>query len=83
MAIFFFSFMLLGVYGLYWKGQREFNRRNAAGVQEYDGYFKYVFLNIVEGFAGVLSVLAIGLGFALGIITWASNGWLAPFDKLF
>lgn len=83
MAILFFSVMLLGFWGLYWKGQREFNRRNAAGVEEYDGYFKYVLLNILEGLAGIFSILAIGLGFALGIIQWATHGWLDPFDKLF
>lgn len=28
----------IGGFGLFWVGRREFNRRNAAGVEEFKGY---------------------------------------------
>ena len=54
-----------GCYGMYWTGKRAFERRNKAGVQEFDSYGKAVGATALESIISIVSVLAIAFGFLL------------------
>lgn len=45
------------VFGLYWTGKREFQRRNAAGVEEFDSYGQALVTNALEGIIRIASVI--------------------------
>lgn len=72
-TIIFSVIFLLGWYGVYWTSGREFNRRNHAGVEEFSSYNHALFWGLVEGLVRILSILAIGLGFACALISYVSG----------
>lgn len=55
----------LSCFGLYWVGKRAFNRRNAAGVQQFNSYGGALAANAIEGIVKIASWLGIALGFMM------------------
>lgn len=57
------------VFGLYWTGKREFHRRNAAGVEEFNSYGQALATNALESIIRIASVIGTLVGLMMIIFS--------------
>jgi len=69
MAPLLFGLLLLvvGSTGLYIRGKRKFNRRNAAGLEGFKSYRSSVATNFMESALGAASIIVLAVGGFLSI----------------
>lgn len=63
-------FFLIGCVGVYWTGKRSFERRNVAGMEEFESYGKAVGTKALEGVISLIAKVLIFLGFLMFCMGW-------------
>lgn len=63
-------FFLIGCFGIYWTGKRSFERRNMAGVEEFDSYGKAVGTRALEGLVSISAKAFAAFGFLAFCLGW-------------
>lgn len=63
-------FFIIGCYGVYWVGGKSFNRRNEAGIEEFQSYGKAVGSKAIESIVKFASWLFVMFGFLMFCMGW-------------
>lgn len=76
MKIMFVILFVLSGAGLFWKGQRRFNRLNSFGVVIFTSFIDMVFFKTTQAMLGIFSIIGLGLGFFGFCLAIAFNGFM-------
>ena len=71
--IFGIVFFVVGCAGVYWTGRRAFERRNVAGVEEFQSYGSAIGNKFLEGVLRIASFLLIAFGFLLACVGYGMS----------